>query len=126
MIEQSILLGRGREIHQISADHWKQHLDEVPEHSKSRLAFITEEHHQVRYYVVKELPRAGVPISAQKISQALNISLERVFAILDDLEKNLVFLVRGDSKKVLWAFPVILEKTPHRIHFSSGEKLYAA
>jgi len=125
-MKQTVLLGKGKEIVQIPADHWKQHLDEVPEHSKSRLAFMTEDHHRVRYYVVEELPRAGVPISAQKISQALDISLEQVTRILGDLEKNLVFLVRGDSKEVVWAFPVTLEKTPHRIIFSSGEQLYAA
>ncbi len=123
---QTVLAGRGKEILPIPGDRWQQHLSEGPGHSQSRLAFMTEEHHRVRYYVVEELPRAGVPISPKKISAALKLSPERVSQILGDLEDNLFFLVCGQDKGVVWAFPVTLQETPHKITFSSGEKLYAA
>lgn len=125
-MEQTVLVGRGKEILRIPGDRWKKHLTETPGHSQSRLAFMTEEHHRVRYYIVEELPRAGVPISAQKISAALNLPFERVSHILRDLEENLFFLVNGPDNEVVWAFPVTLQETPHTITFSSGEKLYAA
>jgi len=60
------------------------------------------------------------------ISQALQLPLEQVGAILDELENNLFFLVRNEQGAVAWAFPVTVEPTPHRLVFSSGEQAYAA
>jgi hypothetical protein len=60
------------------------------------------------------------------ISQALQLPLEQVGAILDQLEKNLFFLVRNEQGAVVWAFPVTVEPTPHRLEFNTGEQLYAA
>ena len=48
------------------------------------------------------------------------------FAILDDLEKRMTFLYRNPQGCVTWAYPVTVDRTPHRVEFSSGEKLYAA
>ena len=52
--------------------------------------------------------------------------LIRVNTILDELEQNLVFLVRNEQGAVSWAFPVTVEPTPHRLTFSTGEQIYAA
>jgi hypothetical protein len=49
-----------------------------------------------------------------------------VQAILEELERNLLFLVRGESGAVAWAFPVTVEPTPHRLNFSTGERLFGA
>ncbi len=125
-MNEAILLGRGRQITAVPRKEWEKHLALVPEHGKTRLDFMTEAHHRVRYFVVKELPRVGEALSPEYIGQALKLSLEQTAAILDELEKNLFFLVRNEAGAVTWAFPVTVEPTPHPITFSSGEKLYAA
>jgi hypothetical protein len=123
---ESVLQGRGDEIIAIPRKMWEQHFEAAPEHSRKRLAFMTDAHHQVRYFVVRELPRYGRPIPPSFIARELGLSNELVAAILDELEKNLVFLVRNDQGDVTWAFPVTAESTPHEITFSSGERLYGA
>lgn len=121
-----ILFGRDRQISEIPRQMWEGHLAGAPDHSKHRLSFMSEDHHRVRYFVVRELPAHGAPIEPGMISQALQLPLEQVGVILDELEKNLVFLVRDEQEAVAWAFPVTVEPTPHRLEFSTGEQLYAA
>jgi hypothetical protein len=122
----TILMGRGRQIIKIPRKEWERHLSTVPQHSETRLGFMSEEHHLVRYFVVRELPRTGDPISPEFISQKLELSLARTNAILDELEKNLFFLVRNEQGAVSWAYPVTVDHTPHHLTFSTGEQLYAA
>jgi len=123
---EHILFGRDRQMSQIPRQMWEGHLAGAPEHSKHRLSFMSEDHHRVRYFVVRELPTHGAPIAPGMISQALQLPLEQVGAILDELENNLFFLVRNEQGAVAWAFPVTVEPTPHRLVFSSGEQAYAA
>jgi hypothetical protein len=122
----SVLLGRGRQLLKLPREMWEQHLVQVPEHSADRLRFMTEDSHRVRYFVVSELPRGRKAIAPQEISAALHLPMERVEAILEDLERNLFFLVRNEQGAVVWAYPVTVEPTPHQLTFSSGERLYAA
>jgi hypothetical protein len=56
----------------------------------------------------------------------LPLTTAQVSLILDELEKNLFFLVRDEQGSVIWAYPVTVGPTPHRLSFNSGEKLYAA
>ena len=121
-----ILLGRGKQITSIPQAAWEGHLAQAPEHSRKRLAFMTEAHHRVRYFVVRELPRYGRPIPPSHIGQSLGMPGEQVANLLDELEENLVFLVRNKRGEVAWAFPVTAEATPHKISFSSGERLFGA
>ena len=53
-------------------------------------------------------------------------SYSLIIEILDDLENNLFFLVRNEQGEISWAFPVTVEETPHKLTFSTGEKLNAA
>ena len=122
----TVFLGRGKRITSIPRTTWEGHLAQVPEHSRKRLAFMTEAHHHIRYFVVRELPRYGRPIPPSHIAQGLGLPGEQVANILDELEKNLVFLVRNERGEVAWAFPVTAENTPHKISFSSGERLFGA
>jgi hypothetical protein len=122
----SVLLGRGRQLLKLPREMWEQHLVQVPEHSADRLRFMTEDFHRVRYFVVSELPRGRKAIAPEEISAALHLPMERVEAILEDLERNLFFLVRNEQGAVVWAYPVTVEPTPHQLTFSSGERLYAA
>jgi len=87
---------------------------------------MSEGHHLVRNFVVRELPRSGQPIPPDIISQNLGLPLEQVNNLLDDLEKNLFFLVRDSQGAVSWAYPLTVEKTPHDLVFSTGERLYGA
>jgi hypothetical protein len=121
-----ILKGSGSGFTEESEDVWRARLSRVPGEMKGVLAFMTREHHLVRYYVVLELPRAGRPLTAAAIARALGRPQGRVEAILEDLERNLFFLVRNEEGAVTWAFPVTVATTPHHLHFSTGERLDAA
>jgi hypothetical protein len=125
-MEEKILLGRDQKIIEVPEAAWKQELTQVPQHMRSRLSFMTETHHQIRYFVVKELVNRHKPIEPEYISDMLNIPLERVKSVLEELERKLFFLVRNEQGAVEWAYPVTVAITPHKIIFSSGERLYGA
>ncbi len=125
-MDDTILLGRGRQIIPVSRQEWERHLAEVPQHQNDRLRFMSRDHHRVRYFVVMALPGAGKPLAPEAIAKSLALPVARVQAILDELEKELFFLVRDGLGNVAWAFPVTVERTPHRLSFDSGERLYAA
>jgi hypothetical protein len=90
------------------------------------LAFMTAEHHLVRDFVVREMPRFNRPLPPELIAAELGLPLERVCSILDELERNMTFLFRNPERAVTWAYPVTVDKTPHQVTFSTGEKLHAA
>ncbi|GAB4531388.1 MAG: hypothetical protein Kow0063_10590 [Anaerolineae bacterium] len=123
---QTILLGRGRQILEVPHTQWEKHLAEAPQHMQARLAFMSEAHHAVRYFAVRELARRGEALPPQVIARELELPLDRTRAILDDLERHLFFLVRDERGDVVWAYPVTVARTPHPLTFSSGERLYAA
>ncbi|HEV3058078.1 MAG TPA: hypothetical protein VGY48_07505 [Vicinamibacterales bacterium] len=91
------------------------------------LAFMAPTHHAVRNFVVRELPRgSGAPLPAKQIAATLQLELSRVISVLDDLERHLFFLVRNAAGDVTWAFPVTIAPTPHRLRFSTGERVSGA
>jgi hypothetical protein len=125
-MEAKILLGRNDQLLEVPQATWQQHLTQIPQHGQSRLSFMTTAHHQIRYFVVRAMADTQQPIAPEFISQQLNIPIERVQAILAELERKLFFLVRNEQGAVAWAYPVTVEPTPHRLNFSSGERLYGA
>jgi len=121
-----MLIGRQEKILEVPAEHFRKHLVGT-QNPSPRLNFMTSEHHLVRNFVVHELPRnQGKPLSPEDIAHSLHLLLPRVITILDDLEQHLFFLVRNELGEVSWAFPVTVEMTPHRLSFSSGERIFAA
>lgn len=122
----TVLIGRGDAVLEIPRSEWELELGSAPEAISRRLEFMSDEHHLVRNFVVRELPRSGRSISLSDISQALHLSRNRTTSIVVDLEKNLFFLVRGNGAEVSWAFPVTAEETGHHLVFSTGERLDAA
>ena len=90
------------------------------------LAFMTPHHHAVRHFVVRELPRQGAPLSPTQIARSLQLDTKHVTDLLEDLEKHLFFLVRNARGEVSWAFPVTSDRTPHRLRFSTGERIFGA
>jgi hypothetical protein len=125
-LSDTILVARGRQIIEIPRKRWEEHLSQIPQHSETRLGFMSEAHHQVRNLVVRELPRTSQPLEPEFISQSLGLPLARINTLLDELEKNLFFLVRNSQGAVSWAYPVTVERTPHSLVFSTGERLYGA
>lgn len=125
-MSEKILLVRGRRFTEISRTSWEKQVSQVPQLGKTRLRFMSEEHHRVRNFVVSELPRTGLPILPEFISQSLKLNELQVRSILDELENNLFFLVRNRHGAVSWAYPLTVEKTPHQLIFNTGEKLYGA
>ena len=123
---EKILLGRGSKVQWMLRETFERHLEHVPAHSNNRLAFMSEVHHRVRNHVVRELPRVGKPLSPASIATTLDLSLTQVNDILAELERNLVFLVRNAEGEVVWAFPVTVAETPHRLTVSSVERCYGA
>jgi hypothetical protein len=125
-MNKSLLLGLGRFFLRIPKPIWQQEVARSARAAEKSLAFMTADHHKVRDYVVRELPRIANPIPPETIAQGLNMEPGQVVPILDELEKKLTFLYRNEEGSVSWAYPVTAEQTPHRITFSSGEQVYAA
>ena len=125
-MEEQILTSDGNQLSAIPREMWEQHLTKFPHEIKKMLTFMTKEHHQIRNFVVKELPAFGKPIPPELISEKLGIGLTKTNDILDELERKLFFLARNDQGEVLWAFPVTVDNTPHQLTFKTGERLNAA
>ena len=125
-MKEHILASAGNQLTEIPREIWEQHEGQTLQDISKVLGFMTKAHHLIRYFVVMELPRTGKPIPPELISDEFNLPLSKTTEILDDLEKNLFFLVRNEQGEISWAFPVTADKTPHRLTFSTGERLNAA
>ena len=125
-MNKSLLLGIWRILLRIPRPIWQQEVARSERAAENSLAFMTMEHHAVRDFVVRELPRFAKPIPPATIAQNLNMEMEKVIPILDELEKKLTFLYRNEDGDVEWAYPVTAARTPHRVTFSTGEQIYAA
>ena len=123
----TILVGTREIINRVSDTDFKAALAKIPDQFAARLAFMTPEHHLVRNFVVRELPREnGRPIKVDRLAATLGLPLPKVHAIVEELERHLFFLVRNEAGEISWAFPVTTEPTPHRLKFSTGERAYGA
>ncbi len=125
-MNETVRLGHGSQFIEIPQQTWEEHVAGSAEHTKETLSFMSLDHHRVRYFVVDALVRSGKALPPARISQALELPLDQTYSILDDLERNLLFLVRNKEGAVFWAYPVTVERTPHRLTFDSGERLYGA
>ena len=121
-----IILGEGRELRSIPDDAFVGSMKHLPEQIGKRLAFMSRDHHIVRDFVVREMPRQSRPLSPQQIAAVTALTPRRVSMILSELEKNLFFLVRDSEGNVNWAFPVTTDQTAHHLSFSTGERIYGA
>lgn len=122
----TVLIGQEHEITGIPQKDWERGLSDVQQHLKGRLEFMSEEHHFVRNFVVRELPEVGASLSPAFIAQKLNLPVSRVNVILDELEERLTFLFRNEQGAVIWAYPVTVDNTPHHVTFNTSEHIYAA
>jgi hypothetical protein len=105
---------------------WQKQAQSLAKKAGAGLRFMTDEHHLVRDFVVRGLPTAGGPLTPECIAEAVQLPVDRVNAILDQLESHLIFLFRNEQGAVTWAYPVTADSTPHHATFSSGETVNAA
>ena len=125
-MNKGLLLGIWRFLLRIPRPIWQQEVARSAKAAENALAFMTPDHHRIRDFVVREMPRIAKPIPPETIATNLNMEESQVVSILVELEKNLTFLYRNDQGAVVWAYPVTVEPTPHCLTFSTGEQIYAA
>lgn len=107
-------------------DAFLQEMERIPARMAQRLAFMTQDHHTVRNFVVREMPQQRRPLAPGNIANIAGLDLPKVSELLSDLEKRLFFLVRDANGNVSWAFPVTTAVTPHKLTFSTGESIFGA
>lgn len=125
-MSERLWMGIGRRMLPVPGFLWRRRVRSAAQHARASLAFMTEEHHLVREFAVRELPRTGKPLAVDLMAEALALPAERVDAILADLEKHMTFVCREGEGAVEWAYPVTVSRTPHEVTFSTGERLYSA
>ncbi len=123
-----LLIGLWRHIIPIPIPRmlWQRQVHKGARRTTAGLDFMSEEHHLVREFVVRELPHLGEPISPEFIAEELNLPVARVRSVLDELERHMTFVCRNAQGAVVWAYPVTAETTSHRLTFSTGEHVHAA
>ncbi|MBW2193003.1 MAG: hypothetical protein JRF27_04350 [Deltaproteobacteria bacterium] len=125
-MKNKLMVGLWRYIINVPSFLWQKQVGKGKRRFEKAHGSLSEEERRVHHFVVKELPATGMPLSPDVISEKLDITADRIKVILDTLEKRMTFLYRNKTGAVTWAYPVTVEKTPHRMTFSSGEQLYAA
>jgi hypothetical protein len=125
-MRESLFLGVGRHLLPIPRPIWQQQVARGGRDNRASLGFMSDDHPRVRDLAVVELPRAGVPLPPELFAERLNLPPARVRAILDELERHMTFLFRNAAGAVTWAYPVTVDPTPHRVTFSTGERINAA
>ncbi|GMR13400.1 MAG: hypothetical protein BMS9Abin29_1609 [Gemmatimonadota bacterium] len=123
--EPVIVFSNG-EAAEVSASAWAREVLGGPARMSERLEFMSEAHHAVRLSAVRELLETGRPVTPQVIAARTALDRVRISEVLAELEERLFFLVRNHDGDVTWAFPVTVDRTPHRLTFSTGERLYGA
>ncbi|MBU0516401.1 MAG: hypothetical protein KJ621_16715 [Proteobacteria bacterium] len=121
-----LMIGLWRFIIKLPPSLWEKKIAGAARAFEARAGRFTEDHRRVHHFVVRELPAAGGPLAPEVVADGLGLPLDKVTAILDDLEKNMTYLWRNERGEVIWAYPVTVEPTPHRVTFSTGERLFAA
>jgi transcription antitermination factor NusG len=125
-MDGKLLVGLWRAMIPVPRPLWRGMIMKEVRKTEKRLGFMTPEHRTVHHFVVRELPRVGRPVSPEFVSQGVGLPVERVNAILDELEAAMTFLFRNEEKAVIWAYPVTADETPHLVAFSTGEQVHAA
>ena len=126
MSDSRVLLGLGRFTIPLPTRLWSYLVKQDQQKLRRSLGFMTDDHHLIRDFVVRELPEYRSPLAPSLIAERTGVDVDRVVTILEDLESHLTFLARDQSGAVLWAYPVTANKTPHQIFFETGQRINAA
>ena len=125
-MKNKLMLGMWRYIINIPPFLWQKQIAKGKKRFEKVNGSLSDEYRMIHHFVVRELPYIGKPLSPELIANRLGLSADRVKDALDHLEKRMTFLYRNKNGEVVWAYPVTVDKTPHRITFSTGEQIYAA
>jgi hypothetical protein len=125
-MKNRLMIGFWRYMINLPSRVWEKEISKARRKFEAELGFMTDEHRLVHHFVVRELPYAGEPLPPEVVAKKLDLPVSRVNGILDDLEKHMTFLFRDNHDRVVWAYPVTVDKTPHHVTFDTGEELYAA
>jgi hypothetical protein len=125
-MNNSLLSGLSKLMIKVPPFIWEKQIEKRKARVGNANAFMSPEHRNIHHFVVRELPRLGRPLPPELVAEKLDLPIERVKTIFQELERHLTFLYRNEKGEVIWAYPVTVEKTPHRITFATGEQLYAA
>ena len=125
-MKNKLMLGLWRYIINVPPFLWQNQITQGKRKFETEHGSLSEEERLIHHFVVKKLPGNGKPLSPELISDKLGFPADRVKDALDSLEKRMTFLYRNGDGDVIWAYPVTVEKTPHKITFDTGEQLYAA
>ena len=125
-MKNNVLLGFWRYLLPVPEGIWQRQVQQSALHNQQEIGFLSADQIHVRNYAVRELACLGQPLPPERIARDLGLPIEKVNAILDDLESRLSFLYRNGTESVVWAYPVTVDQTPHRATMSSGESINAA
>ncbi len=125
-MSNKLMLGLWRYVLHVPPIFWQKQIEKGKKRFEKAYGKMPKDFSNVHHFVVRELPRVGKPLSEEFISGKLDLSIDRVRSALDYLEKRMTYLYRNKAGEVMWAYPVTVEKTPHKLAFNTGEKLYAA
>jgi hypothetical protein len=126
LMKNTLMLGLWRYMIKVPPFLWEKQILGAKKKFEAELGFMTAEHRAVHHCAVRELPAAGRPLSPGSIAKMTDLPVDRVIALLEELEEHMTFLFRNAQGEVVWAYPVTVDRTPHRVTFNSGERLYAA
>ena len=121
-MKEKVRLGTGRRMIPLPVALVKYMVRKQAKKATNALARLTDDHHRVRDFVVRELHRRRESFSPAFISQQLNLTLEQTQIILDDLERGMVFLFRAGGEEVVWAYPATRAETPHKIVYAGADE----
>ncbi|MBN1285064.1 MAG: hypothetical protein JXB47_06685 [Anaerolineae bacterium] len=126
-MKDRLLLGYGRFMIPVPRIIWQRIVYGRAQKDEASIASkMSREHHLIRDFVVREIPRVNEPLSPEHVAQSVNLPLEQVAGLMGELERGKVFLWRNEQGAAIWAYPVTVDATPHRVSFSTGEQGHAA
>ena len=120
------MLGLWRYVLHVPPFIWQKQIEQGKKRFEKAYGKMPQDIRNIHHFVVRELPLVGKPLSEEFISGELGLPIDRVGSALDYLESRMTYLYRNEAGEVIWAYPVTVEKTPHKITFDTGEELYAA
>jgi len=125
-LKHKMYMGIGRFMIPISQLISARGLQKGVSGAKAKADLLSEEERRIHHYVVVKMADAKQSITAESVSNELNLPVHRVEKIINKLEAMKTFFYRSDGKGINWAYPLSLENTGHTMTSSTGERFFAA
>jgi len=125
-VKRKMLMGVGGFMIPIPGMISAKGLEKGLEGIKARAALLSVEERRVHHFIVRKMAVVTEPITAELVSEELDMDLEMVKNTIDKLEEMKSFLYRSGGPGIDWAYPLSLDNTGHRMIASTGERFFAA